>query len=98
MTEEEIKQYVEEIIENLCNEDDLVREEVIECSMLNCLEHYYEEKITREDIILCSKYLEYEIDIDWIDEVNQKRKKSRDYQRERRKKKRTARKEEKIAC
>lgn len=80
MNNQEIKNYVENIINAQCEESGLIREEVTEVTLLNCIELFYRDELSKEDLIGCAKYLEYEIDVDAIEKeksVRQKRKAQR---------------------
>ena len=76
----DIKRFVEDQINYHCEEFGLTREEVTETVMLNCIEFYYADLLSKDDLLKCSDYLEYEVDIDTIEKekaVRQKRKEQR---------------------
>ena len=80
MKNQKIAQYVEDIISAQCEESGLIREEVTEVTLLNCIELFYRDELSKEDLVECAKYLEYEIDLDAIEKekgVRQKRKAQR---------------------
>ena len=80
MNAKDIKKFVEDQINYHCEEFGLIREEVTETVVLNCIEFFYAEILSKDDLLKCAKYLEYEIDIDAIEkekDVRQKRKAQR---------------------
>ena len=77
MKQEEIKNYIENQIAYHCDEFGLTREEATEVVLLNCVEFFYNDQLSKEDLLQCARYLEYEIGIDAIEKekaVRQKRK------------------------
>ena len=81
MTKEEVKNYVEDIIDYHCDEFGLEREEVIETVMINIIFSYERNELTKEDLLKCADYLEYELDMDVIDADIEKRKAQREKRR-----------------
>ena len=79
MKKEEINNYVENIIDALCNESGLTREEVLWDAAINCIEYFYRDNLSKEELINCAEYLGYELDIDEIEKKakRQKRKEAR---------------------
>ena len=91
MTKKEIKEYVESIIEFEMTEADLPREDTYETVITNALWAYDYDKITKDDLMAISDYLDYGLDINKVDEIKSKHQKSRAYQRELRARKRASR-------
>ena len=81
MTNEQIKNHVEGLIESLMEEGGLEREEVLDAALMNCLWQYDYDEISREDLVSMAKYLEADIDIDLIDEVKASHQKQRAYRK-----------------
>ncbi len=63
MTKNEIQQHIEDLIDYQLSESNLTREDVLEVTMLNCLEEFYDDRLALEDLLKCAKYLEYDIDV-----------------------------------
>lgn len=68
MTEKEIRNEVEELIQALLDEIGYgaEREDVIECALTNIVYRYFDDRYTIEDVIEAAKYLEIPIDIEGI--------------------------------
>ena len=74
MTKKEIKEYVENDIQNACDEGGLSREEVLETVLINIIYRYEIGLLTKEDLLQCGEYLGVELDMSAIDEQITKRK------------------------
>lgn len=81
MSQNEIENHVEELIESLMEEGGLEREEVLDATLMNCLWQYDYDEISREDLVSMAKYLDIDIDIDLIDEVKASHQKQRAYRK-----------------
>ena len=81
MSQNEIENHVEELIESLMEEGGLEREEVLDAALMNCLWQYDYDEISREDLASMAKYLDADIDIDLIDEVKASHQKQRAYRK-----------------
>ena len=90
MTKEEIKNYIENIIEYNCSESDLEREDVLYSAILTAIYHYELKEISKEDLLQCADYLEFALDMEEIDKAIEKRRIAKE--------KRKARKEQKKLC
>lgn len=66
MKNEEIKKYVEDQIAYHCDEFGLIREEVEEVVLLNCIEYFYRDALSEKDLLKIAKYLNIEIDTELI--------------------------------
>lgn len=66
MNKKEIMNYVEDQIAYHCDEFGLVREEVEEVVLLNCVEYYYHDDLSLEDLIKCAEYLDYPLNVELI--------------------------------
>ena len=64
MEPNEIKNYIENQIAYHCDEFGLEREEVTEVVLLNCIEYFYRDELSEEDLLECAKYLAMEIDVE----------------------------------
>ena len=83
MKKEEINNYVENIIDDLCNESGLTREEVLWDAAINCIEYFYRDNLSKEELINCAEYLGYELDIDEIEKEKAKRQKRKEARKKR---------------
>ncbi len=80
MNKKKIAQYVEDIISVQREESGLTREEVVDTTLFTCVEYFYRDELSMEDLIECAKYLEIEINIEAIENekaLRQKRKAQR---------------------
>lgn len=66
MNKEEIKEFVEGMIEYHCSEFGLEREEVIDVVITNIVYSYYESMITEQELVDCCEYLGYEVDLEQV--------------------------------
>ena len=69
MNENEVKEYIEGLFENLMHGDggEFIREEVEDCVIGNIVFAYRYGEITRDDLLKCAEYLKVELDMDVID-------------------------------
>ena len=77
MNKAEIMNYIEDQIEYHCDEFGLTRKEVTGVVLLNCIEYFYKDELSEEDLVKCANYLKYRVDLHEVEEekiIRQKRK------------------------
>ena len=79
MNYENIKDYVEDLIDSLMDESGLTRNECEEDALINCVYFYDHDEMSREDLLSAAEYLGYELDMTVIDETKVKHQKQRAY-------------------
>lgn len=96
MTNKELKNKAEEMIEAQIDISGLSREEVLDVSALCFMEQYIRDEITSEDLIELGNYLEQPFDMDEVEKIKATRKKQAEYRLNHKAKKLLERKRTKI--
>lgn len=75
MIKEELKQKIEEVIENNINVGDLTREEVEDTVFYTFMYAYWRDEIQRDELLDIMEYLEFWADMEQIDKLKESYKK-----------------------
>ena len=81
MTNEQIQNHVEELIEMLIDESGIDREDAEYDALVNCIYQYDHDELSREDLLSAATYLGYRLDMNAIDEAKAKHQQQRAYRK-----------------
>ena len=79
MLKQELKNSIEEIIANQMELSDLSREDVLESAVFYYLEQYFNDEISKQELIEIGDYLEYPIDLEKVEKLKTKHQKQKQY-------------------